>query len=448
MPQETETQNEEKTQSLAEYCEEILRNNDHGTHTVPGPHVYGHQWLWDSAFAAIGWAHLDPKRAQQEIFSLIKGQWHNGMIPHMIFDPAPQYAGDRAIWRSNLSRHSPEHIATSGITQPPVLAEAVQRIGAQLKKPERIIFYKKVLPHLVHHHQWLYNERDPHQEGLTFQIHPYETGLDNTPPWMNELNDHAKPWWISTVANLPLDWLVNIIRRDTRNLPPEQRMVNVDALLSWNIIRRLRRKHYDISKIMHGSIFLIEDVSFNSIFVRNNTILREIAATARIKLPKELTVAMEQSEAALETLWDEKYGLYFSRDFGSHKLLQDPTIAGLIPLYAGTVSPERAKRLVQVLTNHHAFWLKYPAPSVPRNVRGFDAKRYWQGPSWINTNWLIIDGLKRYGFDAEAAQLQQKTIALLEESDIWEYYNPLTGQGMGSPQFTWTAALGIDLLNS
>jgi hypothetical protein len=349
---------------LAAECTDILRGNDHGKHTVPSPSVYAHQWLWDSAFAAIGWAHIDVKRAEQELYSLLKGQWHNGMIPHMIFDDGPKYAGDRNMWRSSLSRNSPEHHATSGITQPPILAEAVQRIGAQLKKPERILFYKRMLPALIRHHQWLYEERDPHSEGLVFQIHPYETGLDNTPPWMAELHQHSKPWWVSAVEKLPLNWFVNIIRRDTRSLPPAQRMENIDALLSWNIIRRLRRKHYDINKIMHGSVFLIEDVSFNAIFVRNNTLLCEIAATARIKLPKDLLANMQLTEKALESLWEEKYGLYFSRDFGSHDLLQEPTVAGLLPLYAGSINEEHAKRLVQVLTNHHAFDLKHPVPTL------------------------------------------------------------------------------------
>jgi neutral trehalase len=434
---------------LPELCEAVLRENDHGKHTVPSPSVYAHQWLWDSAFSAIGWAHLDTKRAEQEIYSLLKGQWHNGMVPHMIFDMSPQFAGDRNMWRSVVSRKSPENIATSGITQPPVIAEAVWRIGQKQKKAERIIFYKKVLPKLVKYHEWLYNERDPHQEGLVLQIHPYETGLDNTPPWMNQLHEHSKPWWITAVDKvLPLNWAVNIIRRDTRNLPPEQRMANVDALLSWDILRRLRRKHYDIDRILHRSIFIIEDVSFNAMFIRNNSLLKEIASEARIKLPKSLLDRMAQSETALEDMWDEQYGLYFSRDFSSHKLLREPTIASILPLYAGTISPEKAKRLVQVLLNPYAFGLKYPVPSVPKNVRGFNSKRYWQGPVWVNMNWLLIDGLKRYGYEKEASHLKEKTLQLLEQNGVWEYYNPLTGEGLGSADFSWTAALAFDLLKT
>jgi len=434
--------------TLSEQCEAVLKLNDHSKYTAPGPRLYPHQWLWDSAFAAIGWSHIDTKRAKQEIFSMLDGQWSNGMIPHMIFDMHPKYAQDRGTWRSWVSPLSPNHLATSGITQPPILAEAVSRIGAQLQKPQRQQFYKKVLPALIKYHQWLYTERDPHNEGLVLQIHPYETGLDNTPPWMTGIREHNRPWWIAAVEKLHLDPLINVARRDTRAIPPNQRMRNIDALVIWDVIRRLRRKHYDIDKILHRSLFIIDDVAFNSIFIRNNTILRDIAAEARIKLPEDLTDRMKRSEQALESLWDDSFNVYFSRDFITNHLLKEPTVASLLPLYAGTISKERADKLVKVLTNNHVFWLKNPVPSVPRNVRRFDQDRYWQGPTWINTNWLLIDGLERMGYKNESTALKSHTIEMMRQHGIWEYYNPLTGQGLGSPDFSWSAALALDLLNT
>lgn len=433
---------------LSEQCESVLRANDRGTFTVPSPSLYPHQWLWDSSFAAIGWAQLDTERAEQEIFSLLHGQWHNGMIPHMIFNMSPKYVQDRATWRSWVSAQSPSDIATSGITQPPVIAEAIWRIGLQLEPAKRTSFFKRVLPRLIKYHQWLYNERDPHQEGLVLQIHPYETGFDNTPPWMSQMHEHSRPWWIAGIEKLHIDPLINVARRDTRSLPANQRMRNIDALIIWDAIRRLRRKHYDIDKILHRSLFAIEDVAFNSIFIRNNTILRDIAAGARIKLPTELLQAMERSEQKLEDLWDEQFSLYCSRDFITNKLIREPTVASLLPLYAGTIKKERADKLVKVLMNNHVFWLNHPVPSVPRNIRTFDADRYWQGPTWINTNWLLIDGLTRMGYENESAALKSHTIELLREHGIWEYYNPLSGQGLGSADFSWTAALALDLLNT
>ena len=433
--------------TLAVTCEDVLKANDRGTHTVPSPGLYPHQWLWDSCFAAIGWSHIDPERAKQELLSLLHGQWHNGMMPHMIFSMEPKYARDRNVWRSWVSPQSPNDVATSGITQPPVLAEAVWRVGNALSEKEKTIFFNKMFPVLIAYHEWLYAERDPHEEGLTLQIHPYETGLDNTPPWENQLREHNRPLWIAAIENLKLEKFFNAIRRDTRDIPPEQRMRNIDALMAWDAILRLRRKHYDIDLILHRGLFAIEDVGFNAIFVRNNTILNDIAASIYKKVPKSLSANMQKSEEALEQLWDEAFSVYFSRDFITNKLLREPTISSLLPLYAGTISKKRADMLVKILMTNSAFWLSYPVATVPRNTRSFNETRYWQGPTWVNTNWLIIDGLKRMGYTTEAQALKSHTLDMVRANGVWEYYNPKTGQGLGSADFTWTAALIIDLLN-
>jgi neutral trehalase len=315
-----------------------------------------------------------------------------------------------------------------------------------MDKNQRKTFYKKVLPRLIKHHEWLYNERDPHKEGLVIQIHPHETGMDNTPPWMNQLREHSWPWWVTIIEKLHLEGLVNSLRRDVHEVPKEQRAKNIDTMVCWDIVRRLRRKRYDIEKILHRSYFMIEDVSFNSIFVRNNTLLKEIANEARIKPPDELLENMQRTEDGLEALWDEAYGVYFSRDFTTNHLLKQPTIASLIPLYAGTISKDRADKLVKVLTNDKAFWLKYPVPTAPSNTRFFDADRYWQGPTWINTNWLLIDGLERYGYQKEASSIKATMIDMVHQNGIWEYYNPNTAEGLGIKDFSWSAALILDLL--
>jgi glycogen debranching enzyme len=85
-------------------------------------------------------------------------------------------------------------------------------------------------------------------------------------------------------------------------------------------------------------------------------------------------------------------------------------------------------------------------PSVPLNSNYFDPLKYWQGPTWVNTNWLIIDGLERYGFKAEADVLKKRTLEMSRKSGMHEYFNPLNAQGAGAPNFSWTAALVIDLL--
>ena len=133
-------------QALYDACVGVLLNNDRGDHTQPASGLYPHKWLWDSCFIAIGLRHIDVERAKTEIESMFKGQWANGMVPHMIFDPAREYRREREIWRSWVSPFSPDTHATSGISQPPLMAEAIWKIGEKLPNTERIRWFKRLLP--------------------------------------------------------------------------------------------------------------------------------------------------------------------------------------------------------------------------------------------------------------------------------------------------------------
>ncbi len=432
---------------LLKKAEEVLKNNDRGKWTVPAGDLYPHQWLWDSCFIAIGLRHLSVERAQIELASLLRGQWSNGMLPHMIFDKHSADKKSKQREKSHLSPYAPDNVSTSGITQPPMLAEAVVRIGQKLKMPERRSWYKQMYSGLLRHHEWLYADRDPHNEGLIILIHPYESGLDNTPPWISELRKHSIPLWVNLVEKLHLDGAATLVRRDTRYVTAAQRMSNVEAMAYWSAMRRLRRKSYNSEAILSRSLFAVEDLVFNCILIRANTLLQGIAKDIGHRLPEMLLQKMSSTEKALEKLWDDHTGQYYSRSFVSHKLIEEPTIGSLLPLYAGSISDERARQLLKLMRSAN-FALKWPLPSVPKNSEFFDPLKYWQGPTWVNTNWLIIDGLSRYGFDSEAENLRKLTLEMTEKSGMYEYFSPLSAQPGGAANFSWTAALVIDLLKN
>lgn len=437
-----------KNEQLLEAAQAVLATNDRGSYTMPGPHLYPHQWLWDSCFIAVGLRHLDTQRAQTEILSLLRGQWKNGMLPNIIFRDDFQYRTDRGAWRSWLNPYSPDDISTSGITQPPMLAEAVVRIGEKLELSERRSWYKTVWPALLAYHEWLYAERDPHNEGLVLLVHPWEIGLDNTPPWMVELHDHLLPWWIRAIETTHTDFFFRFIRRDTRTVPIDERFNTIEVLAMFDIQRRLRRKRYDIDKILSHSMFAIEDLTFNCILLRANEHLQAIAKSIREEIPTELSADIDRTKTALESLWDPYAEEYFSRNFITHKLLKTSSIATLLPLYSGAISKERAAVLVKKIENSQLFGPAFPVPSAPVSSPYFDDNRYWQGPSWVNTNWLIIDGLRRYGFKDHADALLESTLEMVENGGFAEYFQPLTGEALGADNFSWTAALAIDLIES
>ena len=117
-----------------------------------------------------------------------------------------------------------------------------------------------------------------------------------------------------------------------------------------------------------------------------------------------------------------------------------------MPLYAGTISKERAAVLVKQLEDGKKFGPAYAVPSVPLDSANFDPERYWQGPTWLNTNWLIIEGLKRYGYHDHAAALSETSLEMVTRSGCAEYFNPTTGEPLGAKNFSWTAALVLDLM--
>lgn len=429
-------------------AKEVLQLNDHGNWTQPAPALYPNQWLWDSCFIAIGMRHYDPNRAIKELRSLFAGQWQNGMVPHQIFHNSRDYRSGARMWRSETSPYAPPTIATSGITQPPLLAEAVWRIAEKLNAAERRALFEEFFPKLLAYHTWLYTERNPHKEGLVVLLHPWETGMDDTPPWIDELRYHQTPLWINTIRATRLYRVLDVLRQDMQQSGVADRMSTLDALRFYDVVRRMRRKKYETNQMLRASMFSIEDLFFNAILIRNNRILANIAKEAKKSIPTELRRQFNKAPAALEELWDPTTEEYYSRNFSTGEQIVSPTIATLMPLYAGCVTELRAKQLVDKLLDQQKYWTKYPVPSVPKDSPRFKETHYWQGPTWLNTNWLLIDGLRRYGYDKEAEDITKKSLELTKKLGFREYFSPLDGHGAGATDFAWTAAVAIDLIQA
>jgi glycogen debranching enzyme len=115
-------------------------------------------------------------------------------------------------------------------------------------------------------------------------------------------------------------------------------------------------------------------------------------------------------------------------------------------LYAGAVPPARVAVLVDQLREPSGYWPRFPVPTVPTTAAHFREQRYWKGPTWVNTNWLVVEGLRASGEHERAAALSDRTVDLVERSGFCEYFSPLSGGGYGAPSFSWTAALTLDLL--
>lgn len=431
-----------KRQRVEQDAREVLRKNDRGTHTVPSANMYPHAWLWDSAFTSIGWRHLDPKRAATEIDTILDSQWQNGMIANMRFSAG---SSDRLVWASHRHQSAPHHVHTSGISQPPILAEALQRVSEKLDKDDRQHFIAKSLGRLVAYHEWIYAERNPNGSGLFAAVHPWETGMENTPPWMEHMR--SLDWGLSGKLLYGLGRAAHGFRRDTQHTPAHQRADKDETALFFLSAVKLRGARYD-ARVLHENYPLhFEDVALNSIFVRNNQILKELSDEYNLPLSDTLRHNMQTTRESLEDLWDEKDQLYYSRDARSGKIIKIPTIASLMPLYTGQSPKNRMSPLTTHLRNPETFGLPFGVPTVPVNSTNYRPDNYWTGPTWVNTNWLIIDGLKRTGHESLATKIAEKTLHMISVGGMREYFNAKTAEGLGAKDFSWTAALTIDLIN-
>jgi Trehalase len=424
----------------------VLERNRRGAYTCPSTVLYPHQWLWDSCFIAIGVARYDPARAAGELRSLFRGQWANGMVPHIVFGEGSEDVGSRRIWQSKKNPLAPRDVDTSCVTQPPMPAIAVGRVAPALPAPERQAFLADLFPKLVAYHEWLYDERDPHDSGLVTLIHPWECGLDTTPPWMQTLGRMPLPWWLRIAERLDLARAVRRFRRDTRFIPAAERASDDDGLRMLVLAARAKQHDFQLRRMPPDRSVLIEDLAFNAILAVANRALEAIARDLHRPLAPDLIRRFRRTDSALEQLWDEPSGQYYSRNAVTGAAIKIPTVATFLPLWAGSPSRAQADRLIRLLRRPTGFWPPAPVPSVPVDAPEFREAAYWKGPTWINLNWAIGEGLHEHGQAELAAALRLRTLELVEQAGFSEYFSPLTGEGYGTDDFSWTAALVIDLL--
>jgi putative isomerase len=157
--------------------------------------------------------------------------------------------------------------------------------------------------------------------------------------------------------------------------------------------------------------------------------------------------AAAQAERIIGSLWDPVAGLFWA--MRGDQRIEVRTPFSLYPLITGRMPPEIVARLVRHLTDERQFWTPFPVPTVARDDPRFDPLQMWRGPTWVNVNYLLIEGLVRSGRADLAHELRRRTLAMvLGHEDIYEYYHPLTGacDSDAASLFGWSAALFIDLV--
>jgi hypothetical protein len=351
-------------------------------YTRPSPTRYPWQWYWDSCFAAIVWRRFDRERSRSELESLLRASRDDGFIGHVTFWDHP-ISLRRRLYYNVDSRSSP---MTSTI-QPPLLAWA-WRIAVGDPAAE---------PRIVRHHEWLVANRDLEGDGLLWLIQPDESGLDSSPKY-----DPVWGWRSHARWGFPL-----LVARSRR--------------LGWDA-RRIRAKGHPV----------LCEVMTNVLWGLSRLAMGEPSITP----------------ALVDRLWDPDSGLFLDEaQPGGGRPLVD-TWAGLAPLALPDLPEEVGHRLVERVLDPDRYWLRHPPPSVSAAEPSFEPNRgpgwklrYWRGPTWINAAWMLWIGMLRLGYEAEAREMATRLVPMIEREGLREYYDPLTGEGLGAREFAWTSLI-------
>jgi glycogen debranching enzyme len=416
----------------------VLDANWTRTYTVPSRSLYPHQWSWDAAFISIGLARVDPDRAWQDLRSLFQAQWPDGRVPHIVFDPQVaerDYFPGPGFWQVPLRR--PGHPDGTGIVQPPAHALAVWEIYRRAPHEHAAAQLRWFYPRLVAAQDYLLGARDAGGGGLAAIVHPWESGLDNSPAW-----DAA-------LAAVPADLavLTGRQRHDNRVASAAHRPTDEDYARFVALALAYRDGGYRDDSLADRHGFVVECPGFNALLGAAEHALANIAAVVGADPTVHLERAASITRAIDARLWDPNTGMYHAYDVRTGRRSPTRCVNGLLPLILPDLAAERVAALVEAAESaRFGISATMPVASYDRTAADFDPVRYWRGPVWININWLLWRGLREHGRTTQADTLRTAILELVRKSGYYEYFHPVDGSGVGSAAFSWTAALVLDLL--
>ena len=413
-------------QNKVSEAKKILLGNRKNGYTLPTNNkLYPAQWNWDSAFIALGYSYFNMEYAIEELEKLLSGQWEDGMIPHVLF-----HDNDESYFPNHKTWDCGNKVPSSGITQPPIVATIIKKIvdqnklnKSQMKRMEIII--KKLKKYL----DWFYNYRDTNKIGLAAIIHPWESGLDNSPIWDGPLDK------VKIEENLKYE------RRDLNVSRSSNRPLKKDYDGYITLLNQFKKNKYNPTKIVNESMFNVIDIGFNSILIRATKDLVEVSKKFNLDFT-DLKNKISKSEESLIKFYKDEDQSFFSYDFKNHNLIKVDAISNYFILFANLENQEINNKIIDKLKKYNS-QKDYFFTTVNPNDKTFEETRYWRGPVWINSNWIVYQGLINKD-KIFSSSIKNKTLELLENKKFHEYYNYKTGECLGANNFSWSAALYLD----
>ena len=115
------------------------------------------------------------------------------------------------------------------------------------------------------------------------------------------------------------------------------------------------------------------------------------------------------------TLWCEDDGFYYDYDIINNCFNKVESVSSFLAVFAGVCDEDKAEKLLAHLKNPDSFYTPFPVPSISKKDKTFGTDM-WRGPVWLNYNYMIIKGLRDYGYGDFADELKTKT---LDTVNLW-----------------------------
>jgi len=205
-----------------------------------------------------------------------------------------------------------------------------------------------------------------------------------------------------------------------------------------------------------------ESIDLNCMLVMEAKSLENMAK--KLGLPQEALYWKNDYEkrSALinQIFWDDENGFYYNVNKETNKFtfkkendLKRDEIIGFLPLWAGIADQKKAGRLVKKLTDPTQFWRPYGVPSLSAQDPYYNAKGYWNGPVWVEWDYLIMRGLIDYGYKNEAKELVDRVAkgmieVLKKDHNLWEFYSPDEAWGGYHRTYIWAGIINRMMLDT
>lgn len=215
---------------------------------------------------------------------------------------------------------------------------------------------------------------------------------------------------------------------------------NSNGLCEWG-------GHAELESVRDARVAIWDEVGWasnfegpdvNAMLVREARALEEMATLLGRKeeAARWRTDASQRSKLIYETLWDPQTGFYYNVDRNNHTFsyrerddLKVKEIIGFLPLWAGVGDSLRNRLLVEKMLDTAEFWRPFGIPSLSAKSNYYCPIGYWNGPVWIQWNYLLFRGLLDQGYRNEAVALSDKVVDnmiyfLKKDHVFWEFYSP------------------------